>query len=80
VERHIQVGGLVLRRKFARNNLLNYLIAVEEGWHGKNDCVPLEDYIDEWVKLGARYIGGCCRTGAIDIEKIKDKVEALKNK
>ncbi|KAG5672442.1 hypothetical protein PVAND_002570 [Polypedilum vanderplanki] len=52
---------------------------VEEGWHGKNDCIPLENYIEEWVKLGAKYIGGCCRTNAHDIEKIKNKIEALKN-
>jgi homocysteine S-methyltransferase len=37
----------------------------------------LEDYVDEWVKLGAGFIGGCCRTGADDIEKIKNKVVAL---
>lgn len=50
---------------------------VEEGWHGKNDCIPLEDYIHEWIKLGAGYIGGCCRTNANDIEKIKQKIDAL---
>ncbi|CAG9809934.1 unnamed protein product [Chironomus riparius] len=52
---------------------------VEEGWHGKNDCKPLEEYIEEWIKLGAGYIGGCCRTNANDIRKIKEEIDALKN-
>lgn len=53
------------------------IYTVEAGWHGKNDCIPLEDYIGEWTELGARFIGGCCRTNADDIRKIKQKVDKL---
>ena len=39
----------------------------------------MEDYIAEWIRLGAGFIGGCCRTNANDIRKIKEEVDALKN-
>lgn len=50
---------------------------VATGWTGKEDCVPLENYVPEWVDLGAVYIGGCCRTYARDIKRIKGKVDSL---
>lgn len=51
--------------------------SVETGWQGKEDCVPLEHYVPQWVELGARFIGGCCRTYARDIERIKQTVNTL---
>ncbi|KAJ9577783.1 hypothetical protein L9F63_005639, partial [Diploptera punctata] len=48
---------------------------VEKGWIGAENCKPLESYIPEWLDLGVVYIGGCCRTQASDIEKIKAAVE-----
>lgn len=50
---------------------------VVTGWAGKEDCVPLENYVPEWVDLGAKFIGGCCRTYARDIKRIKAKVDEL---
>lgn len=50
---------------------------VKTGWSGTEDCVPLENYVEEWVALGAKFIGGCCRTNARDIERIKAKVDSL---
>ncbi|XP_058058609.1 uncharacterized protein LOC131209538 [Anopheles bellator] len=47
---------------------------VENGWQGKEDCVPLEHYVSQWIELGAYYIGGCCRTYARDIKRIKQSV------
>jgi len=51
--------------------------SVEEGWKGKNDCIPLEDYVAEWIGLGALFIGGCCRTNAKDIQRIRCAIESL---
>lgn len=50
---------------------------VKTGWTGTEDCAPLENYVEEWVALGAKFIGGCCRTNARDIERIKAKVDSL---
>lgn len=50
---------------------------VATGWQGKEDCVPLENYISEWVALGAKFIGGCCRTYARDIKRIRVKVDEI---
>lgn len=50
--------------------------SVEAGWSGKEHCVPLESYVAEWIELGAKVIGGCCRTYARDIQRIKDTVQS----
>lgn len=52
----------------------------KEGWTGKACCVPLADYAPEWIALGVRFIGGCCRTFAGDIQKIKDAVQRVEKK
>lgn len=39
--------------------------AKHRSWSG--DARPLESYVEEWVSLGARLIGGCCR---VDVEGI----------
>lgn len=48
---------------------------VEKGWTEAEKCKPLESYVPEWLNLGVVYIGGCCRTQASDIEKIKAAVK-----
>ena len=44
---------------------------------GREHCVPLENYVDEWVQLGAKIIGGCCRTYARDIRQIGETIQGL---
>ncbi|CAH1245171.1 MTR [Branchiostoma lanceolatum] len=52
--------------------------AAGTGWHGKADCRPLSSYIPEWLDLGARWIGGCCRTRPDDIKDIRSSIEQWK--
>lgn len=47
---------------------------------GKATCIPLADFVDKWIKLGVKIIGGCCRTYAEDIAQIKEKVMLNINK
>jgi len=47
---------------------------VQNGWHGREDCIPLENYVPEWIGLGTKIVGGCCRTYAKDISRIKNTV------
>ncbi|PSN37795.1 hypothetical protein C0J52_13361 [Blattella germanica] len=47
---------------------------LQKGWIDREKCCPVETYIQEWLDLGVTYIGGCCRTYASDIVKIKDEV------
>ncbi|XP_056411688.1 uncharacterized protein LOC130355504 [Hyla sarda] len=42
------------------------------GWQGTNTDKALSEYALEWVQLGARWIGGCCRTTPTDIASIRD--------
>ncbi|MBL3686980.1 homocysteine S-methyltransferase [Leucobacter zeae] len=35
---------------------------------------PLAEYVDEWIALGARLIGGCCRVDAGEVREISDRV------
>lgn len=57
--------------------ILGETYSVEDGWKGMNSFIPLEDYVKEWIVLGAKFIGGCCRTDAKAIRRIKEKVEQL---
>lgn len=50
---------------------------VDDGWCGKEDCVPLEVYLPEWINLGAKIVGGCCRTYARDIKRIRQVVDDI---
>lgn len=34
----------------------------------------LEDYLDSWLKSGARLVGGCCRTGPEDIARLAQQL------
>lgn len=48
--------------------------SVEGGWQGGSSCTAIEDAVEEWIGLGVKFIGGCCRTNADHISKIKQKV------
>ncbi|XP_014208211.1 uncharacterized protein LOC106639218 [Copidosoma floridanum] len=45
-------------------------------WTIENDFHPPEEFVKEWLDLGVRYIGGCCRTGTKDIIRIAEEVKA----
>ncbi|KAF7286175.1 betaine-homocysteine S-methyltransferase-like isoform X2 [Rhynchophorus ferrugineus] len=51
---------------------------VEMGWINRDKCEPVETYVSKWLDLGVTYIGGCCRTFAIDVTRIKREVEKWK--
>lgn len=48
-----------------------------KSWIGSSDQINIESAVVEWYNLGARLIGGCCRTNPVHIAKIKN---ALLNK
>ncbi|XP_031631720.1 uncharacterized protein LOC116345989 [Contarinia nasturtii] len=52
---------------------------VTKTWLSKTNTQSLVDYIDEWIALGAKMIGGCCRTGPQDIAQIADKLKIESN-
>ncbi|XP_058813208.1 serine/threonine-protein kinase Nek8 [Topomyia yanbarensis] len=43
-------------------------------WTGQADCIPLETYVPQWIELGVKFVGGCCRTNARDVKRIKKTV------
>ncbi|XP_075981443.1 translin-associated factor X-interacting protein 1-like [Anticarsia gemmatalis] len=45
----------------------------EEGWVGKEKCEPLAKFVHEWLDLGVRYIGSCCRTCDADVTQIREQ-------
>lgn len=47
----------------------------EEGWIGKDQCEPLATYVQEWLDVGVRYIGSCCRTCDVDVKQIREQVQ-----
>lgn len=48
---------------------------LETEWQKTGNEPSINDFVDEWLDLGVRFIGGCCRTYAEDITKIKIKVQ-----
>lgn len=45
---------------------------------GKEKCVPLTNYVQDWIDLGANYIGGCCRTSPEDTKRFRQYIDKLK--
>ena len=43
-------------------------------WIDREKCEPVEEFVPEWLDLGVKYIGGCCRTYAADVSRIKHQV------
>lgn len=50
------------------------------GWVEDKNCPPFESFIPEWLELGVRYLGGCCRMYADNIRSIKREVYEYKRK
>ena len=40
-------------------------------WHGGAAATTLAEHAREWHRLGARLIGGCCRTTPADIQALR---------
>uniref|UniRef100_A0A2M3ZHI5 Putative catalytic domain of cyclin g-associated kinase-like protein n=1 Tax=Anopheles braziliensis TaxID=58242 RepID=A0A2M3ZHI5_9DIPT len=51
--------------------------AASNSWKGTESVVPIETYLPQWVELGAKFVGGCCRTNARDVKRIKKTIIAL---
>lgn len=52
---------------------------VENGWMRTEEGYSLHQFVSEWLDLGVRYIGGCCRTNSADVKKIRAEVEKWEN-
>ncbi|XP_041483390.1 homocysteine S-methyltransferase YbgG-like [Lytechinus variegatus] len=39
---------------------------------GKTTAVDFDDLIPAWIEAGARYIGGCCGTSALDVKHLSE--------
>ena len=50
--------------------------SVTDGWRFEGNTPPPENFVHEWLNLGVRYIGGCCRTYTSTVTKIKTQVES----
>ncbi|KAF5274687.1 hypothetical protein FQA39_LY07078 [Lamprigera yunnana] len=50
------------------------LYTVESGWIKHAECESLTSYVQKWLDLGVTLVGGCCRTYAADVSRIKNEV------
>jgi len=51
---------------------------IKREWQIRSDySQPPAAYVERWVELGARWIGGCCHTTIEDIKQIKEKMDKL---
>nr|CAH7721645.1 unnamed protein product [Callosobruchus chinensis] len=49
---------------------------VQVGWIKRDKCEPVENFVSKWLDLGVTWIGGCCRTYATDVAKIRNEVDS----
>ena len=49
----------------------------EGTWTGVKSAKPLSEYMAEWSKLGARWMGGCCRVFPKDIREMASVMSSL---
>ncbi|XP_037977251.2 homocysteine S-methyltransferase YbgG [Plutella xylostella] len=74
------VSGINAERPHAPIPLIVYPNSGEKynpqiGWIDRDKCEPVEVFIQEWLALGVRYVGGCCRTYAADVTRIRNQVQ-----
>ncbi|RVE54319.1 hypothetical protein evm_001146 [Chilo suppressalis] len=50
------------------------------GWIDRDKCESVEVFIQEWLDLGVRYVGGCCRTYAADVSRISNQVHCWRDR
>ena len=48
--------------------------AVSKRWYGDPDATTIDARVERWHSLGARLIGGCCRTGPSTIAAIRERM------
>lgn len=81
------VGPLLTSANQARGQKIDWIVYPNSGekwnhnlgWQGSNTDKALSEYALEWVQLGARWIGGCCRTTPSDIASIRDILQTYKS-
>ncbi|CAG9795456.1 unnamed protein product [Diatraea saccharalis] len=71
--------GINADRKQAPIPLITYPNSGEKynpqiGWIDGDQCDAIETFVHEWLDIGVRYIGGCCRTYGADISRIRSQV------
>lgn len=49
-------------------------------WIDRDKCETVETFIQEWLDLGVRYVGGCCRTYAADVSRIRNQVHSWRDR
>lgn len=49
-------------------------------WIDRDKCEAVETFIQEWLDLGVRYVGGCCRTYAADMSRIRNQVQSWRDR
>lgn len=44
------------------------------GWIDRDQCEPVDIYVKTWLDLGISFVGGCCRTYAADVSRMRNEV------
>lgn len=50
------------------------------GWIDRDKCEAVEVFVQQWLDLGVRYVGGCCRTYAADVTRIRNQVNCWRDR
>lgn len=53
------------------------IYSATEGWVKDENSCSFETFIPEWIELGVRYLGGCCRMYADNIKSIRRQINKI---
>lgn len=73
--------GKVVRLLIASEFTFKILPSLYFRWAGPSVGQPdVELYVEEWCKLGVKYLGGCCGTSMETYQKMRSIVDAYNQK
>lgn len=52
-----------------------FFFFISFSWTDPDKVPSVDSYVEEWLSLGVEYVGGCCRTKAEDIKKMRGHID-----
>uniref|UniRef100_A0A1B6LAI6 Hcy-binding domain-containing protein n=1 Tax=Graphocephala atropunctata TaxID=36148 RepID=A0A1B6LAI6_9HEMI len=65
---------------FVKSNTTEIFNTATKEWEEADSERSLQDYCRDWLEMGVKYIGGCCRTTVDDISSFREEIRKFKLK
>ncbi|XP_046675706.1 homocysteine S-methyltransferase YbgG-like [Homalodisca vitripennis] len=65
---------------FVKPNTTEIFNTTTKEWEPADSGRSLQEYCRDWLELGVKYIGGCCRTTVDDVSSFREEIRKFKMK